>query len=156
MHPQLLWTLSAAWYLMTWWHRLGHCPKSFMKVGPFEELQSLLITSPFGASFLICHLDSAYLCSLITGSARWGSCYRRQRTASWTSCVHCHISLLTWFSRQVYPFFSRQNRSCFQALVTVLLTPLWRFHKLFSSSPTGSKFSKPFVYVAGWNGYNIL
>lgn len=51
MHPQLLWTLSAAWYLMTWWHRLGHCPKSFMEVGPFEELQSLLITSPFGASF---------------------------------------------------------------------------------------------------------
>lgn len=149
MDPQLLWTRHGIPY-----RNRAHCPKSFMK-------ESLWGITEFTNHQSICFFfnlppDSAYL-------AVWSRALPLRILLQETMhsflnklCALSHLAAHVVFSPSLPLLFPGKNCSCFQALVTVLLTPLWRFHKLFSSSPTGSKFSKPFVYVAGWNGYNIL
>lgn len=74
---------------MTPQHRLGYCPKGFLTVSSFQELE--LPNNPFAASFSmkVCHLAFHSSCAR---SAALGSCYRRYFLLP-KHAVYSHISV---------------------------------------------------------------
>lgn len=134
---------------MTPQHRLGYCPKGFLTVSSFQELE--LPNNPFAASFSmkVCHLAFQSSCAR---PAALGSCYRDTFCFLNTLCTVTFLFLFMWFSCQVFPFVRQKLFSCFKALVT-MLTVLWRIPKLLSSFPM--EFPELFVYRARRNVWNV-